>query len=89
MLCEPCVTVSVVFVCPPAGEASSETDKAAGDGSAAVGSAMGMLSSLTSVVQSTVSRNILRVLFLFLGRKKGKFPFFLKCILNSKFFTLE
>ncbi|XP_044077408.1 protein FAM114A2 isoform X2 [Siniperca chuatsi] len=35
------------------GEASSETDKAAGDGSAVVGSAMGMLSSLTSVVQST------------------------------------
>ncbi|XP_029304828.1 protein FAM114A2 isoform X2 [Cottoperca gobio] len=31
----------------------SETDKAAGDGSAAMGSAMGMLSSLTSVVQST------------------------------------
>ncbi|XP_035522510.1 protein FAM114A2 [Morone saxatilis] len=35
------------------GEASSETDKAAGDGPAAVGSAMGMLTSLTSVVQST------------------------------------
>ncbi|XP_070700303.1 protein FAM114A2 isoform X2 [Pempheris klunzingeri] len=35
------------------GEASSETDRAAADGSAAVGSAMGMLSSLTSVVQST------------------------------------
>lgn len=35
------------------GESSSETDKAAGDGSAAMGSAMGMLSSLTSVVQST------------------------------------
>ncbi|XP_070773330.1 protein FAM114A2 [Enoplosus armatus] len=35
------------------GEASSETDKAAGDGSAVVGSAMGMLTSLTSVVQST------------------------------------
>uniref|UniRef100_UPI0037E8B0D6 protein FAM114A2 n=1 Tax=Semicossyphus pulcher TaxID=241346 RepID=UPI0037E8B0D6 len=35
------------------GEASSEADKASGDGSAAVGSAMGMLTSLTSVVQST------------------------------------
>lgn len=35
------------------GESSSDTDKTAGDGSAAVGSAMGMLSSLTSVVQST------------------------------------
>lgn len=35
------------------GESSSETDKAAGDGSVAMGSAMGMLSSLTSVVQST------------------------------------
>lgn len=34
-------------------DASSETDKAAADGSAVVGSAMGMLSSLTSVVQST------------------------------------
>ncbi|XP_059208367.1 protein FAM114A2 [Centropristis striata] len=35
------------------GETSSETDNVAGDGSAAVGSAMGMLTSLTSVVQST------------------------------------
>ncbi|XP_075957444.1 protein FAM114A2 [Anarhichas minor] len=35
------------------GESSSETDRAAGEGSAAVGGAMGMLSSLTSVVQST------------------------------------
>lgn len=38
------------------GEAGSETDRAAGDGSAAAaaaGSAMGMLTSLTSVVQST------------------------------------
>uniref|UniRef100_A0A8C4H2Y5 Family with sequence similarity 114 member A2 n=1 Tax=Dicentrarchus labrax TaxID=13489 RepID=A0A8C4H2Y5_DICLA len=35
------------------GEASSETDKAAGDGPAAVGSAMGMLTSFTNVVQST------------------------------------
>ncbi|XP_023262099.1 protein FAM114A2 [Seriola lalandi dorsalis] len=35
------------------GEAGSETDKAAADGSMAVGGAMGMLSSLTSVVQST------------------------------------
>ncbi|XP_042354901.1 protein FAM114A2 [Plectropomus leopardus] len=35
------------------GESSSETDKATGDASVAVGSAMGMLSSLTSVVQST------------------------------------
>ncbi|XP_067085419.1 protein FAM114A2 [Osmerus mordax] len=36
------------------GEASAETDQAEGDGSeSAVGSAMGMLSSLTSVVQST------------------------------------
>lgn len=42
-------------VCPPAGDASSETDKVAADRSAAVGSAMGMLTSLTSVVQSTVS----------------------------------
>eukprot|EP00064_Thunnus_orientalis_P005984 superscaffoldBa00000603_g5998 len=33
--------------------ASSETDRAEGDGTTAVGSAMGMLSSLTSVVQST------------------------------------
>uniref|UniRef100_A0A4W6DQ47 Family with sequence similarity 114 member A2 n=1 Tax=Lates calcarifer TaxID=8187 RepID=A0A4W6DQ47_LATCA len=37
----------------PAGDGSSETDKAAGDASSPVGSAMGMLSSLTSVVQST------------------------------------
>lgn len=36
------------------GEASREVDSA--DGSSAVGSAMGMLSSLTSVVQTTVSR---------------------------------
>ncbi|KAG8008431.1 hypothetical protein GBF38_019582 [Nibea albiflora] len=35
------------------GEASSQTDKAAGEGSVAMGSAMGMLTSLTSVVQST------------------------------------
>ncbi|XP_041808103.1 protein FAM114A2 [Chelmon rostratus] len=35
------------------GEASSETDNTAADGSAVVGSAMGMLTSLTSVVQST------------------------------------
>lgn len=35
------------------GEASAETDKAAGEGSAAMESAMGMLSSLTSVVQNT------------------------------------
>uniref|UniRef100_A0A7N8XY50 Family with sequence similarity 114 member A2 n=1 Tax=Mastacembelus armatus TaxID=205130 RepID=A0A7N8XY50_9TELE len=34
-------------------DAGSEKDKAVGDGSSAVGSAMGMLSSLTSVVQST------------------------------------
>ncbi|KAK5858898.1 hypothetical protein PBY51_003007 [Eleginops maclovinus] len=34
-------------------ESSSETDRAKGDGSAAVESAMGMLSSLSSVVQST------------------------------------
>uniref|UniRef100_A0A3Q0S994 Family with sequence similarity 114 member A2 n=1 Tax=Amphilophus citrinellus TaxID=61819 RepID=A0A3Q0S994_AMPCI len=33
--------------------ASTETDKAVGDGSSAVGSAMGMLSSLSNVVQST------------------------------------
>uniref|UniRef100_A0A7N8YCC0 Family with sequence similarity 114 member A2 n=1 Tax=Mastacembelus armatus TaxID=205130 RepID=A0A7N8YCC0_9TELE len=37
----------------PADDAGSEKDKAVGDGSSAVGSAMGMLSSLTSVVQST------------------------------------
>ncbi|GAA6225081.1 protein FAM114A2 isoform X2 [Lates japonicus] len=37
----------------PAGDGSSETDKAAGDASSPVGSAMGMLTSLTSVVQST------------------------------------
>ncbi|XP_070839899.1 protein FAM114A2 [Chaetodon trifascialis] len=35
------------------GEAGIETDNAAADGSAMVGSAMGMLTSLTSVVQST------------------------------------
>ncbi|KAF1378164.1 hypothetical protein PFLUV_G00187550 [Perca fluviatilis] len=35
------------------GESSGETDKAPDDGLAAAGSAMGMLSSLTSVVQST------------------------------------
>lgn len=35
------------------GEANSETDRAPGDGSAMVGGAMGMLTSLTSVVQST------------------------------------
>ncbi|XP_054482158.1 protein FAM114A2 [Anoplopoma fimbria] len=35
------------------GESSSEADRAVGDGSAAMGSAMGMFSSLTSVVQST------------------------------------
>lgn len=35
------------------GEGNSEADKVAADGSAAVGSAMGMLTSLTSVVQST------------------------------------
>ncbi|XP_010732824.2 protein FAM114A2 [Larimichthys crocea] len=35
------------------GEASSQTDRAAGEGSVAMGSAMGMLTSLTSVVQST------------------------------------
>ncbi|GAA6225080.1 protein FAM114A2 [Lates japonicus] len=35
------------------GDGSSETDKAAGDASSPVGSAMGMLTSLTSVVQST------------------------------------
>uniref|UniRef100_A0A3P8S8N7 Family with sequence similarity 114 member A2 n=1 Tax=Amphiprion percula TaxID=161767 RepID=A0A3P8S8N7_AMPPE len=37
----------------PGGEGGSEADKAELDGSSAVGSAMGMLSSLTSVVQST------------------------------------
>ncbi|KAM9846235.1 protein FAM114A2 [Aulostomus maculatus] len=35
------------------GEAGRDTDRAVGDGSSAVGSAMGMFSSLTSVVQST------------------------------------
>ncbi|XP_056140864.1 protein FAM114A2 [Lampris incognitus] len=35
------------------GEAGDDTDEGAGDGTSAVGSAMGMLSSLTSVVQST------------------------------------
>ncbi|KAM4620663.1 protein FAM114A2 isoform 1-T2 [Polymixia lowei] len=35
------------------GEAHSETDKGEGEGSSAVGSAIGMLSSLTSVVQNT------------------------------------
>lgn len=49
--------IFIVFV-SPAGEGNSEADKVAADGSAAVGSAMGMLTSLTSVVQSTVSRNI-------------------------------
>lgn len=39
----------------PVPDGGSETDKAAADGPSAVGSAMGMLSSLTSVVQSTVS----------------------------------
>ncbi|XP_028276945.1 protein FAM114A2 [Parambassis ranga] len=37
----------------PVHDGGSETDKAAADGPSAVGSAMGMLSSLTSVVQST------------------------------------
>lgn len=37
----------------PGGEGGSEAEKAELDGSSAVGSAMGMLSSLTSVVQST------------------------------------
>ncbi|XP_047463890.1 protein FAM114A2 [Mugil cephalus] len=37
----------------PAGEAGSDADKEVRDGSSAVGSAMGMLSSLTSVVQNT------------------------------------
>ncbi|XP_040006180.1 protein FAM114A2 [Xiphias gladius] len=40
-------------VSSPAADTSSETDKAVGDGPSAVGGAMGMLSSLTSVVQST------------------------------------
>lgn len=60
----------------PVGESISETDKEARDGSAAaVGSAMGMLTSLTSVVQSTVSRNVLCVLFVFFKRRKEKFTF--------------
>lgn len=84
----PCLTVCVVFVSPPAGESSSETDTASGDGSAAVGSAMGMLSSLTSVVQSTVSRNILCVFFLFLGRRKENFTFF-KRVSNFQFYMIE
>lgn len=54
-----CNSVSCIW--PPAGEGSSDTDKAAADGSAAVGSAMGMLTSLTSVVQSTVSRNSIEI----------------------------
>lgn len=52
-----CIMIFIVFA-SPAGEGNSEADKVAADGSAAVGSAMGMLTSLTSVVQSTVSRNI-------------------------------
>lgn len=42
-----------------AGETSSDADAAAADGSAAVAGAMGMLTSLTSVVQSTVSNTVL------------------------------
>lgn len=38
----------------PAGEVSSETDTQAADGSAALGTAMGMFTSLSSVVQNTV-----------------------------------
>ncbi|CAB1316420.1 unnamed protein product [Coregonus sp. 'balchen'] len=38
------------------GEPSNETDKGEGDGASAMGSAMGMFSSLSSVVQSTVLR---------------------------------
>lgn len=41
-----------------AGETSSDADAAEADGSAAVGGAMGMLTSLTSVVQSTVSSRV-------------------------------
>lgn len=76
----------VVFVSPPAGEASSETDKAAGDGSAALGSAIGMLSSLTSVVQSTVSRNILCVFFCVPWKEEREVHLFFRCILNIQFF---
>lgn len=50
-----------IYICLcSTGEASSQTDEAAGEGSVAMGSAMGMLTSLTSVVQSTVSRNVRR-----------------------------
>ena len=55
---QPCIIIFIVCV-SPAGEGNSEADKVAADGSAAVGSAMGMLTSLTNVVQSTVSRYIL------------------------------
>ena len=54
-----CLFKSYLLIClcldsSPVSEVSREVDQA--DGSSAVGSAMGMLSSLTSVVQTTVSR---------------------------------
>lgn len=44
------------FDSTPAGEPSGGAERAAIDGSSAVGGAMGMLSSLTSVVHTTVRR---------------------------------
>lgn len=64
-----------------AGETSSDADAVAADGSAAVGSAMGMLTSLTSVVQSTVSN---RVLFSLCSVADGK-PRFHIIVLHKLF----
>lgn len=52
------VNLAVYRVFCSAAEACSDTGVAATDGSAAVGGAMGMLTSLTSVVQSTVSNGV-------------------------------
>lgn len=70
-LSKPCINVRLCS--PTAGEAKNET----ADGSAAVGSALGMLTSLTSVVQSTVSRNIL-LFFLFCRSMKKKFSLIIR-----------
>lgn len=67
-----------------AGETSSDADAAAADGSAAVGGAMGMLTSLTSVVQSTVSN---RVLFSLCSVADGKPRF--HTILSHKLFEFR
>lgn len=56
-LSTPCQLGSLPLVCL-AVETCSGADAAAASGSAAVGGAMGMLTSLTSVVQSTVSNSV-------------------------------